>query len=130
MSIIKAEDEKKWITAFVTLGSVLIGYILIRFVAQLGEWFDLESKIRNFWAVSQGLGIVGGIATFIIVVKNEKAMLYIAEVYKELIKVIWPERESVVKLTIGLIIGLTIVSVLLMIVDYLSQGLLNIFYSL
>ena len=45
MSLIKSQDGKKWINSFIVVSSTLVGYILIRFLHQIKEWFDLESKI-------------------------------------------------------------------------------------
>ena len=130
MSIIKAEDEKKWINAFVAVASILIGYIFIRFFAQLGEWFDIESKIKYFTGVAQGVGVLIGLATFLVATRHKKAAPFMSEVFRELVKVVWPDKESVVKLTVGLIIALIIISMILMLIDYLSQGALNIIYDL
>ena len=110
MSIIKAEDNKKWINFFVALISMLCGYLVIKFLGQMGEWFDLEARISYFIGVSQGIGILLGLSVFLIVKKNETARDHLDEVYSELVKVIWPDSESVVKSTIGILIGLSILS--------------------
>lgn len=128
MSIIKSEDEKKWLNAFVAIMSALAAFICIRFFYQLGEWFDLESKIKYFFAISQGVGIVIGVTTFATILKHKKAYKYLKEVYGELVKVIWPDRDSVVKLTIGLMIALAIISGILVLVDYIFRTLLSLIY--
>lgn len=128
MSIIKAEDSKKWINFFVALISILCGYLTIKFLGQMGEWFDLEARIPYFLGVSQGLGIVIGLAVFLIVKGNAQAREHLDEVYSELVKVIWPDSESVVKSTIGILIGLAILSSVFVGVDYVFRELLNLIY--
>ena len=128
MSILKSEDSKKWINALVAMISVLSGFISIRFVETMGEWFDLEAKVGNFLALSQGVGVAAGVLTFFVFYKNKKAMTYINDVYGELLKVIWPEKDTVVKATIGIIIGVSIVSGIFVLVDYLFQRILNLIY--
>lgn len=128
MSIIKAENSKKWINTFIALMAILLAYLTIKFIGQLGEWFDLEAKIPYFLGVSQGIGILAGVSGFIIVQKNSIARSHLDEVYSELVKVIWPDSESVVKSTIGILIGLAILSSVFVGVDYLFRELLNLIY--
>ncbi len=130
MSIIRVEDERKWINAFIAVVCILAAFISIRFIGQLGEWFDLESKVQYFNGFVQGFGALIGVSTFIGIRKHKRASQFMSEVYKELVKVIWPDKESVVKLTIGIIIGLIIVCLILGLIDYLTQGALNLFYDL
>ena len=128
MSFLKKEDEKKWINAFVAFVSIILAFIIIRFVAQLGEWFDLEAKIQYFRGVSQGVGILSGLIFFIVISKHQKARTFLDEVYSELLKVVWPDKDSVVKMTIGIVIGVSIVSSLLVLVDYIFKSLLGLLY--
>ncbi len=64
MSIVKAEDSKKWINALLAIFAILVGYVFIQFAEQMGEWFNLEAKVKNFFAITQALGIVTGLGTF------------------------------------------------------------------
>ncbi|MCP4913631.1 MAG: preprotein translocase subunit SecE [Oligoflexia bacterium] len=128
MSVIKSEDSKKWINSFVAVCSILVGYLVIKFLGQMGEWFDLEAKVKNFLMVSQGVGILFGLGTFIFVTKNVKAAGHMDEVYAELVKVVWPEKDNVVKSTIGIVIGVSIISGLFVAVDFLFRKLLELAY--
>ncbi len=128
MSIIRAEDNKKWINFFVAVIAILSGFLVIRFLGQMGEWFDLEAKVPYFIGVSQGLGALIGLVVFLVVKGNEGARQHLDQVYSELVKVIWPDSESVVKSTIGILIGLSILSVIFVGVDYVFRWLLNLIY--
>lgn len=128
MSIIKSEDGKKWVNALVAGISILAGFVTIRFVEQLSEWFDLEAKVGNFLMFSQGLGLLVGVITFIGILKNKKASQHLQEVYSELLKVVWPENDAVVKVTVGIVIGVSVVSGIFVLIDYLSQQLLSLVY--
>ena len=128
MSFIKSEDGKKWINSFVAICAVLSGYIVTPFTEKMGEWFDLEARIPYFLGVSQGIGIVVGLVVFLIVTNHKVARAYLEEVYAELVKVIWPESESVVKSTIGILIGLAIFSAIFVSVDYLFRKALELVY--
>lgn len=128
MSIIKAEDKNKWINAFIAIVSIIIGYVSIRFILQLGEWFDLEAKIRHFLVISQITGIIVGLVTFIIIIKNKNAVQYLYEVYGELLKVIWPDKDDTIKVTIGMIIGISIISGIFVLVDFIFRKILGLIY--
>jgi len=128
MSLLKSEDNNKWINFFLALVSILVGFLVIRFSAQMGEWFDLEARIPYFLGVSQGLGIIIGISVFIGVQRNEEASKHLNQVYSELVKVLWPESESVAKATVGIVIGLSILSGIFVGVDSLFRAILNLIY--
>ena len=78
--------------------------------------------------VSQGVGIVIGLGTFIAIIKNKNASSHLQEVYDELVKVVWPDRDSVIKVTIGIIIGVSIVSSILVGIDFSFQKILELIY--
>ena len=128
MSLIKSADSKKWINSFVAIVSILTGYIVVRFVGQLGEWFDLEARVNHFLMISQGVGIFCGLSTFMFIIKNTAAFGHLKEVYAELVKVVWPDKDSVVKSTIGIVVGLSILSGIFVAVDYFFRFLLSLIY--
>lgn len=128
MSIIKAEDNRKWTSAFLVACCFVLTFATIKFLGQLSEWFELEAKISNFTLVKQGVGILVGAGVFFIILNSKKAVAYLDEVYGELLKVIWPDRDSVVKLTIGIVIALIIVSSIFLGVDFIFSKLLGLIY--
>jgi len=128
MSILKIEDKKKWLNAFLALASVIIAFVAMRFFAQIAEWFDLEAKISNLTIMFQGLGVLVGLGSFLFAVRHEQLMTYLDEVYAELIKVIWPEQDSTIKLTIGIIIGTVLMSGIFVLVDFIFSKLLSLIY--
>ena len=128
MSIVKSEDGKKWINAFIAIISILVGFITIRFLETMGGWFELESKVKYFVALSQGAGAMAGLITFLSITKNKSASTHLKEVYSELVKVIWPDKDSVVKVTIGIVIATAIVSGFFVLVDFTFRSILNLIY--
>jgi preprotein translocase subunit SecE len=124
----RSTDGRKWINGLVALGAFVCAFYVILFIGQMGEWFDLEAKVSNFKGIAQGIGVLIGLLGFVYVVKSEKCSTFLNEVFAELVKVVWPDKDSVVKLTIGIIIALAICSVILFFIDYLSRQLLGLFY--
>lgn len=128
MSIIKSEDSRKWITALVVIAAVLAGFVVATFVRQLGDWFDLEAKISSFALIAQAAGFLTGLGTFIYIIKNEKTSSYLEEVYSELVKVVWPTKDTIVKMTIGIAIALVVVAAIFMSVDFIFKKILEFVY--
>lgn len=128
MSIIKSEDSSKWINALVAIGAFLTGFIVTKFVNQLGIWFDLEAKISGFTVISQGLGVVAGIVFFALILKNSKSSTYLQDVYNELLKVVWPSKDATMKITLGLVVALVIVSGIFVFVDFVFKKILSFVY--
>lgn len=128
MSLLKSEDNKKWINFFVAVVSIFVGFLVIRFSAQMSEWFDLEAKVSHFKMVAQAVGIFAGLTVFLLVQKSREAGSYLNQVYVELVKVIWPDSESVAKSTVGIVVGLAIMSGIFVGVDTLFRAILNLIY--
>lgn len=130
MSIIKIEDSKKWINAFLAIISAIAGFVTIRFLLTMGEWFDLEAKVNNFPIIIQGVGILVGLATFMGIYKHKEWSAHLEYVYSELAKVVWPDKDTILKITFALMVGLSIVSGFFLIVDLISQKGLDFIYLL
>ena len=128
MSLVRVEDGKKWINAFVAIISIIAGFVAIRFAGQLSEWFDLEAKVSNFLAISQAVGILIGLVTFIGILKNKNASTHMQEVYSELVKVVWPDKDSVLKMTVGLVIAVSIISGIFVLIDFTFRKILELIY--
>jgi preprotein translocase subunit SecE len=128
MSIIKSEDSSKWINALVAIAAVLSGFVVAKFVDQLGAWFDLEAKISSFSVLSQGLGVLAGVLVFVFVLKNIKTSSYLEEVYHELVKAVWPAKDATLKMTIGIAIALVVCSGVFVFVDFVFKKILSYVY--
>lgn len=128
MSIIKSEDSGKWINALVAIAALLAGFIVTKFVDQMGAWFDLEAKISSFSVLSQGLGVVTGLLVFVIVLKNSKTSGYLQDVYNELLKVVWPTKDATLKMTMGLVVALIVVASIFVFVDFVFKKILSFVY--
>ena len=128
MSLLKSEDARKWINFFVAVLSIIGGYTMIAFIGQLGEWFDLEARIQYFAMMGQGVGILSGLIIFVVLTRKKSTLAHMQEVYDELLKVIWPNRDVVVKVTIGIVIGVSILSSIFVAVDFLFNKFLDLVY--
>ena len=129
MSLIKIEDTSKWINAFMIIAAVFAGYIANSFLYQLSDWFDLEARIRHYRGFAQLGGLSVGVGTYLLLRYRKAVGQHLDEVYTELVKVIWPDRDSTFKVTIGIMIAVAIVSALLVLVDFIVNQVLNLIYG-
>lgn len=126
MSLTAKDDGKKWIQTSVALCCLIIVYVLIQFFGQMGEWFDLESKVPQYLMVSQLVSVLVALGVFVYLMKNPKTSSFLSEVYQEGLKVVWPDKNETVKHTIGIMIGVTIVGFILGIFDFVATWLLSL----
>lgn len=128
MSLVKKEDERKWINAFAALSGVISGFLAIRLAMQAGEWFDLEVRVPHYIYLSQGAGILAGLGVFGAILGHPSSAGHLREVYGELLKVVWPDRDSVFKLTVGIVVGVAAISGVFVAVDFVFQKGLELVY--
>jgi preprotein translocase subunit SecE len=128
MSALKPEDGRKWINAIVAVVAALLGFVTFRFLGQLSDWFDLEVKIGHYQLVAQAISIAVGLSFFLGLTFNKKSSQFFNEVYAELLKVLWPDKDSTVRLTIGIIIAVAISSGFFVAADLGISKLLSLIY--
>lgn len=126
MSSITERQGKKWIQTSVALTCIFLGYVLISFFNQLSEWFDLEAKIPRFDLTAQGISVLVSLGVFLYIIKNPKTSTFLSEVYQEVLKVVWPDKNQTMRHTIGIMIGVTIVGTMLGVFDISASYLLNL----
>ena len=128
MPALRETDSKKWINALLAVGALVFVNIVIRLLYQISEWTDMEAKIDNFRLLAQIFGLVMGLVAFVVVLKNQRAYQYLSEVYAELIKVVWPDKDSTIKLTVVIVIGVAIAAIFLGLIDFGIGKLLGLLY--
>ena len=126
--LLKAEDSRKWVNTFLVLMAALTAFLVIKFLVFIGLRFELEAKVEYYELLTQVVGVVIGLMTFIICVRKRGVVKYLDEVFGELLKVVWPDKESSVKITIVVVIGVAIISALLVLADVLFNKLLSYLY--
>lgn len=125
MSVSSQNEGNKWINAGVAIVSILLAYVLWSFLSQVGEWLELESKIWKFSVLAQVFSGAIGLTAFIILVTNKKSGPFLTEVYGELTKVVWPDRDQTSKHTVGILIAVTIAGFVLSLFDFTASKLLS-----
>jgi preprotein translocase subunit SecE len=126
MATVKKDEGQKWINASVAITCVVLYYILFSFFNQIGEWFELESKLKSFAMISQVFSGLLALATFFTILRHPVSSSYLREAYSELIKVVFPERNETTRSTFIIMILVTIAGFVLGFFDFGATSLLQL----
>ena len=126
MSLAHKEDGRKWIQTTVAISCMIVGYVLMSFFETLSEWFELESKIGSYTAISQAVSVLIALGVFTYIMRTPKTANFLSDVYQEAVKVVWPDKNDTVKHTIIIMIGVTIMGFILGVFDIGASWLLSL----
>lgn len=126
MAVASNDEGKKWIQASVAVSCILLGYILINFFEKMAEWFSLEAMIPYFYGVTQGLSVILSVTVYVLVMKNPKSAEFLANVYQEIMKVVWPDRNQTWRHTFVIMVVVTIMGFVFGFFDFGANFLLGL----
>jgi preprotein translocase subunit SecE len=126
MSVASNEEGKKWIQTAVLVACGLLTYILINFFEKLADWFTLETKIPYYFGITQVVSVLIGLVTFVSVFRNPKSSEFLNNVYQEVMKVVWPDRQQTWRHTFVIMIAVTIMGFVFGFFDFGANFLLGL----
>lgn len=126
MAVASNDEGKKWIQASVALVCILSGWVLISFFEKLAEWFPLETMIPYFFAGTQVLSVIISITAFVMIMKNPKSSEFLSNVYQEVMKVVWPDRQQTWRHTLVIMVAVTIFGFIFGFFDFGANFLLGL----
>lgn len=126
MAVASNEEGKKWIQATVAVVCILAGYVLISFFEKLAEWFALETMIPYFFGVTQVVSVLIALGAYIVIMKNPKSSDFLQNVYQEVMKVVWPDRQQTWRHTFVILIAVTIFGFIFGFFDFGANYLLGL----
>ena len=126
MAVASNDEGKKWIQATVAVACVLVGYVLISFFEKLAEWFALETMIPYFFAITQVLSVFIAVGVYIGIMKNPKSADFLANVYQEIMKVVWPDSQQTWRHTFVIMVAVTIFGFIFGFFDFSANYLLGL----
>ncbi|MBY0517712.1 MAG: preprotein translocase subunit SecE [Bacteriovoracaceae bacterium] len=126
MSMTSSKEGKKWIQASLALTCIFLGYVVVSFLEKMAEWFLLEAKIPYFYGISQGIGVLAGLITYIMILRNPISSTFLDDVFEETLKVVWPDRNQTWKYTVLIMIGVTIMGFIFGFFDFGAVYLLSL----
>jgi preprotein translocase subunit SecE len=125
MSIASENEGKKWIQSAVALVCIFIGYTIINFLNYVGNWFTIEARFSSYFILTQIIGVISGLVTFVILMKNPKSSEFLKDVYQEVMKVVWPDKNQTWKYTFIIMIAVTIFGGIFFLFDFAANFMLT-----
>ena len=126
MSVASNDEGKKWIQTTVALVCILLVYVLISFFEKLAEWFALETVVPYYFGITQLVSVVAGLATYIVIFKNPKSSEFLTNVYQEVMKVVWPDKQQTWRHTFVIMIAVCIMGFVFGFFDFGANFLLGL----
>ncbi len=126
MSVASNDEGKKWIQTTVALSCILLVYVLISFFEKLAEWFALETMVPYYFGITQFLSVVTGLVTYILIFKNPKSSEFLTNVYQEIMKVVWPDKQQTWRHTFVIMIAVTLMGFVFGFFDFGANFLLGL----
>jgi preprotein translocase subunit SecE len=126
MSVATNDEGKKWIQTTVAITCILEVYVFINFFEKLSEWFALETMVPYYFGLTQVVSVLLGLATYIIVFKNPKSSEFLTNVYQEVLKVVWPDKQQTWRHTFVIMIAVTIMGFVFGFFDFGANFLLGL----
>lgn len=126
MAVASNDEGKKWIQAAVAVVCVLAGYVLISFFEKLAEWFALETMIPYFFAITQVVSVVLALTAYVVIFKNPKSSEFLTNVYQEVLKVVWPDKQQTWRHTFVIMVAVTIFGFIFGFFDFGANFLLGL----
>lgn len=126
MAVASNDEGKKWIQAAVAVVCVLAGYVLISFFEKLAEWFALETMIPYFFGITQVVSVLAALGAYVLIFKNPKSSDFLTNVYQEVLKVVWPDKQQTWRHTFVIMIAVTIFGFIFGFFDFGANFLLGL----
>jgi preprotein translocase subunit SecE len=126
MAVASNEEGRKWIQASVAGVCILLGYVLISFFDKMSDWFPVESVIPYYFGIARGVAVSIGLVAYIYVMRTPKTSEFLANVYQEMVKVVWPDRQQTWRHTVVIMIAVTIMGFVFGLFDFSANFLLNL----
>ena len=121
-------ENQRVVAVLFILGGILAGVFVRSLVLAVMGYAVLEDALLGgFVPVSTLIGVLAGIVTLVVLLRNEKANTFTDQVLTELRLVTWPTREETFSNT-GIVVGATVFfAALLSSYDFLWAKLTGIF---
>jgi preprotein translocase subunit SecE len=126
MAVASNDEGKKWIQTSVAITCILLGYILISFFEKMAEWFALETMVPYFYPITQALSVVIALVVYLGIMRNPTTSDFLANVYQEVLKVVWPDSQQTWRHTFVIMVAVTIMGFIFGFFDFGANFLLGL----
>lgn len=114
-------ENKKIITLSFVLAAFLVAFVVNVLMESVSAAWGGLARVMAYDAVSHGVPIGLGLACFIALQFNSKALVWADEVVTEISRVVWPSSKDTTAMTIVVCVMLVIAGFALGLMDLLSN---------
>ncbi len=115
----------KWINTILFLGSVLVGFLFNMLLVKLGTWFEFEAKIPQYKYIQLLVSILVVFGTLFYVKSRTDLMTFFYETFDEMTKVVFPDKNQSFRLSIFVIIAVTVIGFILTTFDWVARFIIG-----
>jgi preprotein translocase subunit SecE len=126
MAVASNDEGKKVIQTTVAVVCGLACYVLISFFEKMAEWFQLETIVPYYFGVTQALSVLIAVGAFTYILKNQKSVEFLTNVYQEVMKVVWPDSQQTWRHTFVIMVAVTIMGFVFGFFDFGANYLLRL----
>ncbi len=126
MSAASQDEGKKWIQSVLAVICIMLGYIVNNLFEHLSTWFNLESKVPYYMVSTQVLSVVAGLVAYFVLLTNPRSSVFCSDVFQELTKVVWPDKNQTMKYAVVIMIAVTIIGFVFGFFDFSANYLLGL----
>ena len=119
------EDNKRIITFSLVATALLVGFTVHLTMAFVAGVFPSVSRVTNMTEVANGVPVILGALTFLLLQFNTKTHDFLDGVVTELKKVVWPSRRDTGLMTIVVVVFLIIAGVIVGAYDVVWAYIIN-----
>lgn len=120
------ESNQKWVNLSFLAGAGLIGFVVFLLASRAAAALDFDGRFGHLESSIKIGAVVVGALCFLLLYRSKSATLYMDEVFIELNKVTWPQREETTKGTIAVLIAVTVMGFMFGLVDWLWSHIVNV----
>lgn len=126
MAVASNDEGKKIIQTTVAVVCALACYVLISFFEKMAEWFQLETMVPYYFGITQVLSVLIAVGAFVYILKNQKSLDFLTNVYQEAMKVVWPDSQQTWRHTFVIMVAVTIMGFVFGFFDFGANYLLRL----
>lgn len=115
----------KWINTILFLASAIVGLIFHKLFIKLGLWFEFEAKIPQYKYLQLFASLVVVFVTMVYVRSRSDLMSFFYETFDEMTKVVFPDKNQSFRLSIFVIIWVTIIGFILTTFDLIARFIIG-----
>ena len=112
-------SKQRYVLLVFVIAAVLIGISVQSAATSAFAQFALpDDRVLGILNTSSILAILGGAATFLVLIRNRPALKFVGEVVGELVRVTWPSREETVRAATTVVLTTVFMASLLAVYDF------------